>query len=470
MSRRNLLWCIPLALLLAAGGLPLPGQTGMEDLKVTLGKSLVIDYPADVARISTSNPDIVDAVAVSTREILLHAKAHGVATVVVWAKDGQRNFYNISVEHNLEPIRKLIKETFPNEDIHVQSARDSVTLTGRVSSQQVADRAAALVASLAKTVINNLRLLPGDVDRQVLLRVKFAELNRSELANFGVNLLSTGALNTLGRTTTGQFTPPTPGTLQGQIPGRLEGTTSTYSISDALNVFAFRPDLNLATFISALQSQGLLQILAEPNLLTSDGKEASFLVGGEFPVPVLQGGANAGAVTIQFREFGIRLTFLPSLTGNKTIKMFVRPEVSTIDMTNAVTFSGFTIPALATRRMETNIELGEGQSFAIGGLIDDRVRDNMSRVPGLSHIPVLGVLFKSRQENKTKTELVVMVTPEIVTPLNPTDPKPIPPMPKQFMAPAKPAASQGGTGQGGRSGAGSQAKAARSPQPVGGGK
>jgi pilus assembly protein CpaC len=177
----------------------------------------------------------------------------------------------------------------------------------------------------------------------------------------------------------------------------------------------------------------VLQILAEPNLVTTNGKEASFLVGGEFPVPIVQGGANAGAITILFKEFGIRLTFKPEITGHETIRMHVKPEVSTIDLTNAVSLSGFTIPALATRRMETDIELGPGQSFVIAGLVDDRVTETLSKIPGLANIPILGVLFKSRQENRTKTELIVMVTPEVTAPVNAADMRPLPPMPKQTL-------------------------------------
>ncbi len=411
----------------------LNAQTSVEELSVTIGKSIVIDYPEDIARISTSDPDVVDAVAISTREILLNARAHGISTVVVWAKSGQRNFYNISVTHDLVPIRQLLAETFPGEDIEVQAALDSVTLTGVVSSQAVSDRAAALTASLARTVVNNLALVPADVQPQVLLRVKFAELDRSAASSFGVNLVSTGALNTIGASSTGQFSPPTFDSLGGSIPGGLAGSSSEFNITDALNVFAFRPDLNLTAFLQALQNQSVLQILAEPNLLTSDGQEASFLVGGEFPVPILQGGANSGAVTVQFREFGIRLTFRPEITTNDTIRLYVLPEVSTIDITNGVVVSGFTIPALSTRRMETNIELGMGQSFVIGGLIDDRAQATFSRIPGLSHIPILGELFKSRDKEKSKTELIVMVTPEIVDPLAADAEKPEIAMPEDFL-------------------------------------
>lgn len=414
---------------IAAAGL-LPAQS--EDLRVTVGKSIVIDYPADVARISTSNPDVVDAVAVTTREILLHARALGTSTVVVWSKSGERTFYNITVEHNLEPIRRVLKETFPNEDIRVQAARDSVALVGRVSAKEVSDRAASLVGPLAKSVLNNLEVA-SPVERQIQLKVKFVELNRNVSQSFGVNLVSTGAGGTTGGISTQQFTAPRVSELTGTIGRSAQGATSSFTITDALNVFAFRPDLNLGAFVKALQGQGLLQILAEPTLLTTNGKEASFLVGGEFPVPVLQGGANSGAVTVQFREFGIRLTFLPSLTANKTVKMYVKPEVSTLDYANGVAVSGFNIPALSTRRMETNIELSEGQSFIIGGLIDDRVTETLSKVPGLAHIPILGVIFKSRNEAKSKTELVVMVTPETTLPLNPGDTKPGPVMPKPFL-------------------------------------
>lgn len=421
-QNRSMSAALAAALVLAASPWS-TAQTSSDEIRVTLGKSIVIDYPEDISRISTSNPEVADYVPVSSREILLHAKGLGAATLVVWAKSGQRNFYNISVEQNLEPVRKLIKETFPNEEIRVQSARDSITVSGMVSSAAVADRLNELIKPLAKSVVNNLAIKPAPVDKQIMLRVKFAEINRNASKQFGLNLISTGALNTPAAISTGQFSAPRPSQLAGVIGGRTSGTSSEFSLTDALNIFAFRPDLNLASTIKLLQQEGLLQIIAEPNLVTTNGKEASFLVGGEFPVPVLQGGANSGAVTIQFREFGIRLNFTPKLTENGTLKMHVKPEVSTIDLANAVTMSGFTIPALATRRIESDIELGEGQSFVIGGLIDDRTTETFARIPGLSSIPLLGELFKSRNESRSKTELLVMVTPELVEPMSAGDPR-----------------------------------------------
>ncbi len=415
----------PFVLAAAVSSGVLGAQTPQE-LKLTVGRSIVIDYPADIGRISTSNPEIVDYVAVTTREILLNAKSNGSATLIVWSKSGQREFYSVNVEANMEPIRKLLKETFPNEDIRVQSARDSVSLVGKVSSKEVSDRAALLVGPLAKSVLNNLQIAVAKIEKQILLRVKFAELDRNSGMSLGANLISTGTGNTVGRTTTGQSPAPFPTTVGG-------GQATSFSISDALNIFAFRPDLNLGAFVKALQSKGILQILAEPNLVTTNNKEASFLAGGEFPVPVLQGGGNAGAVTVQFREFGIRLSFTPSITENGTIKMYVKPEVSTIDIANGVSISGFTIPALSTRRMETNIELGEGQSFVIGGLIDNRVTESMSKIPGLAHIPLLGAIFKSRNDSRSSTELIVMVSPEITNPIDANEAKPQISFPKEFM-------------------------------------
>jgi len=399
-----------------------------EDLRITVGKSIVIDYPGDIRQVSTSNPDVVDANPVTTRELLLNAKGLGSATMVVWTKTDQRMFYNVTVELNLEPLRRLLSDTFPDDKIEVHSSRDSVSLNGTVSSKDIAERAMALSAPFAKAVVNNLTLGPGPIEKQILLRVKFAELDRSKAEQYGVNILSTGAFNTIGGLTTQQFggantvTPPAPG-----------ASGATLTVTQALNFFAFRPDLNLGTFLQALQTENILQILAEPNLVTSNGKEANFLVGGEFPVPILQGGANAGAVTIQFKEFGIRLLFTPVMTGNKTIKLALRQEVSTIDFTNAVTLQGFLIPALSTRRAETNVELGEGQTFVVAGLMDRRESDVMNKIPVISSIPVLGSLFKSKSENKNNTELVMLVTPEVTEALGPNDPKPTPYFPRDFL-------------------------------------
>jgi len=353
MGRSVLVLALAAGAAMAASGSESPDTP--EPMKLGVGRSVVLDRDSDVARISISNPDVVDAVAVTIREILVNAKSAGQSSLVIWSKTGTRSMYAVTVERDLEPVRRLLKDTFPDEAIDVRADRDALALIGHASNQGVADRATALVAPLAKTVVNNLQVVPPGADKQIILRVKFAELNRNVENTFGLNLLSTGAANTPGRISTGQFSQGTPSQVGG-------GAANSFTLSDALNIFAFRPDLNLGVVIRDLETRGLLQILAEPNLVTTNGKEASFLVGGEFPIPVLQPGSS-GSVTIQFREYGIRLTFLPQITIHKTIKMHVKPEVSTIDLANGVVFNGFTIPAIATRRIETDVELGEGQAL-----------------------------------------------------------------------------------------------------------
>ncbi len=394
-----------------------------EALTLVVGRGAVVDCPAGVARVSTSNPEAVDTVLASESEVLFQAKAVGQATLVVWSKAGERKNYEVTVEPHLEPLRALLRETFPGEQIDVRASRDSVALVGRVSSQAVSERALALAAGTMKGAVSALRTPPAAPDRQVLLKVRFAEVNRTVTTELGFNLFSTGAAKTPGAISTGQF--PAASTRQ------AIGDASSFVLSDILNIFALRPDLNLGVIIRDLQARGLLQILAEPNLVATNGKEASFLAGGEFPVPIVQSGVNAGAVTVQFREFGIRLSFLPQLTPSGTIKLHVRPEVSTVDTSNGVTVSGFRIPALSTRRIETDVELAEGQSFVIAGLLDDRVIENLSELPGLSRIPVLGALFRSRAQTKSKTELVVVVTPEAAFPATTVPPGPS--MPKPFL-------------------------------------
>ncbi len=415
---------ITAALLVLATGI---GRTqSAEDLRITVGKSIVIDYPGDIRQISTSNPEIVDASPVTTREILMSGKGLGSATMVVWSKADQRMFYNVTVELNLEPLRRTLTDTFPDEKIDVRSSRDSISLNGTVSSKEVAERATALSATFAKTVVNNL-LITGPIEKQILLRVKFAELDLTKAQQFGVNILSLGALNTVGGLSTEQIS-------SGVISPGTAGAPTTLTITDALNFFALRPGgLNIAAFLKDLEQDNVLQILAEPNLVTTNGKEANFLVGGEFPVPILQGGANAGAVTVQFKEFGIRLLFTPVITGNKTIKLALRQEVSTLDTANGVTLQGFSIPALATRRAETNVELAEGQTFVVAGLLDNRENTAFNKLPFISNLPILGSLFKSRIENKNNTELVMLVTPEVTEPLGPNDPKPELYFPNDFL-------------------------------------
>lgn len=419
---------------LSALAVLIPGATmaqNAEDLRLTIGKTVVIDYPSDITQISTSDDKIVDASPATTREILLNAKSLGSATLVVWSKGGNRTFYNVNVELNLDPLRHLLKDTFPNEDIQPRSSRDSISLNGHISRKEIGEQAMTIAAGFGKTVINNLQVASPAVEKQILIRVKFAELDRSKEQQFGVNLLGLAGQTQLGATT-GQFGSPAMSAQTQQVfPGGSQGQT-TVSIPNALQIFGFNPKLNIGAMIEALQSESILEILAEPNLVTTSGKEAYFLSGGEFPVPVLQGGANAGAVTVQFREFGIRLRFLPTMTDHHTIKMHLYQEVSTLDTANSVVLNGFTIPGLATRKADTEIELQEGQSFVVAGLVNNQETDTFNKIPVLGSLPIFGALFRSRQEQKQRTDLLLVVTPEVTEPLNPGQ-VPNMYMPKDFL-------------------------------------
>ncbi len=258
--------------------------------------------------------------------------------------------------------------------------------------------------------------------------VKFADVDRSVGQQLGVNIFSTGAGNTIGSIGTTQFGSPLNNSSIDS-----GGKLANLLLQDALNIFAFNTDINMGVTIKALQQKNLLQILAEPNLMASNGKEASFLAGGEFPFPVVQGGANINTVTIQFKEFGVRLNFTPTMTSSGKIRLKVKPEVSALDFNNAVNIGGFLVPALSTRRAETEVELADGQSFAIAGLLDNRVTEIASKIPGLGDLPIIGYLFKSREIKKAKTELIVLVTPKFVKPLNPDQVPPLPEMPKPFL-------------------------------------
>jgi pilus assembly protein CpaC len=256
-------------------------------------------------------------------------------------------------------------------------------------------------------VVNLLYVDVPASDPQILLKVRFASVDRTVAKQLGINIFSLGAANTIGSVTTGQFGTPT------FTPPTTGGNSTTTALSNFGNLFIFRPDLNLGATITALETEGVLEVLAEPNVLATNGKQASFLAGGEYPYPVVQG----VTVTIQFKEFGVRLNFIPTITPRNTIHLQVAPEVSALDFTNGVSISGFTVPGLTVRRVKTDVELKEGQSFVIGGLLDNRETETFNKIPWIGDVPILGKLFQSIQRTKTNTELIVIVTPEIVAPI-----------------------------------------------------
>jgi pilus assembly protein CpaC len=421
-----------------------PGEA--ETLHVLVGRSLVVSSPARIKRISVADPSIVDAVAVSPNQILINGKAPGGVSLVLWDETGQSQEFDINVDLDVRALADRVREAFPDQSVRVEVQKDTVVLSGRVGSKAVADEMLEMARAASAKAVSLLSVPPPAAPGEVLLQVKFAEVDRAALSQLGANLLVPSG-NTMASVSTGQFGAmslnggmlPTPGS--GIVSTLANGTTTVtpagFSLSNLLNVFLYNPQLNLAATIEALQQRNLLEILAEPNLLTESGKEASFVSGGEFPFPVVQGG-GAGTlptVTIQFREFGVRLYFTPILTPEGNIHLKVRPEVSSLDYTNALTFSGYTIPALSTRRVESEMELKDGQSFAIAGLVDNRVTEVASKIPGLGDIPILGKFFQSRNLSKSRNELLVLVTPRIVKPLESARVPTLPNFPTPLMPP-----------------------------------
>ena len=373
---------------------PIQQPPAGDEIPLTVGRSVVLDHPDEIRRVAIANDGVADAIVISTREMLINGKAPGLTSMVIWSRSGDRNFFTLNVRMNVEQLQEHIRTSFPGEQVRLSASNGVITLLGKASNAQVMERIVAMVSRLGATIINNVEIPPAPAARQIMLKIKFTEVDRQAQQDFGATILSTGAANTPGVITTQQFGPPRLNNLQGGIPAEIESDFQ-FQLQDILNVFAFRPDLNLGAVIKALHAKNVIQILAEPNVITTDGKEAHFLVGGEFPVPVVQGGSTAGSITIQFREFGIRFDFLPNITERGSIQMQVNPEVSALDFANAVTIQGFTVPALSTRRVETEIELMPGQSFMVGGLIDNRIADTVTRIPGLSNIPLIGRIFKS---------------------------------------------------------------------------
>ena len=419
--------------------------TAARELYVTVGKSLLVDSPTIIQRVSVANGTVAEAIATTPREVLVNGKAPGETSLIVWQENGNRLIFDLIVQASsakVDNINRELRTEMGDQKVTISMDDGVPFLRGTVNDLMSADRAVLIASALGKPV-NLLRVKVPPVEAQILIKVRFVDVDRTYSQQLGLNFFSNGATGTIGSVSTGQFTPPQP-QLNSNGGASSTGTSSTagqstFSLTNALNIFFFRPDLNLGATIEALQAQSWLQILAEPNVLTLNNKTASFLAGGEFPFPTLQGGgAGLGAVTIQFREFGVRINFTPTVTPRGTIRLQVTPEVSTLDFTNGLTFQGTTIPGLSTRRVSTEIELESGQTFAIAGLLDNRVTEQLSKIPGLGDIPFFGRLFRSKNLQKTNSELLVIVTPEIVRPLPAGQKVPDLNFPRKFMAPNTP--------------------------------
>jgi pilus assembly protein CpaC len=413
-----------------------PLTAKVSTIELSVGRGELKQFSDFVERVAISEPNVADIVAVGPQEVMINAKAPGVTTALVWFRGGLAR-YEITVRDDLSLLEQQIKDSFPSENIHVSSSKDGVMLTGVVSSQEVVQRALSVAGLHSKQVVNLLQA-PQKEERQIMLQVKFGSVDRDKLNQLGMNILSTNP-KLLGALSTQQYSPPRFGNLEFQNNGLgiPQVQSPAVSISDALNIFAFRPDLNVGLTIQALQENNLMEVLAEPNLITISGKSASFLAGGEFPFPVITtsgtGGTAAPVVTIQFRKFGVGLDFTPTVMPNGIIHLKVKPEVSNLDYTNALTIQGFVIPAISTRQAETEVDLHDGESFAIAGLIDNRVTSTVDKIPILGDIPIIGKFFSSRSLEKVNTELLVVVTPRFVHPMAPGEKAPTPNYPTDFM-------------------------------------
>src|SRR3989475_3982305 len=405
---------------------------GSAPLRVMVGKSLLINTTERLKRISVTDPSIAYATVITPTQILVHGRAPGEVSLLIWDELERSRSFDLRVDVDVSACAEEEHRVFPDEQIAVTPSRAAIVLSGHVSTEDVAKRAGELATAYSPKVVNVLTFGPVGA-QEVLLQVKFAEVDRSALTQLGTNFVSTGAGNFIGTGTTGQFGGFGQQQIQ-QSTGQSVPIQSNQTINNVLNLFLFRPDIHFGAVIEALQTKNLLQILAEPNLIAINGKEASFLAGGQFPFPIVQPGAGFTAVTISFKEFGVRLQFTPVIMPNGNIHLKVAPEVSTLDFANALTISGFTVPALSTRKAETELELRDGQSFGIAGLLDNRAQAQLSKVPGIGDIPILGQLFRSRNINKSNTELLVLVTPHIIDPVHtPSAPPATPKPPVPFM-------------------------------------
>ncbi|HEX7119423.1 MAG TPA: type II and III secretion system protein family protein [Longimicrobiales bacterium] len=399
----------PLALFLAATiGLFAPGLLHAQQIitrpdrtvSVINGRSVLIIEPASLERVSVTNPAIAEAVVVSPREILINGKALGSTSLLLWDNRGARRLYTVEVTPDGETLERHLRRIFPDDPIDVTVSGGTIFLSGPVHTETVAERAIEIAKATGANVVSDL-VAAGE--RQVLLQVRFAEVSRSALEEFDAELFI-GDANDLDD---------------------LDDPDSDFeSFSDGLvRLFLFDEDAELEVLVHALRTRGLFKVLAEPNLLALDGQEASFLAGGEFPFPVVQGG-DVNAITIVWKEFGVRLRFVPEIQSNGAIRLAVAPEVSSLNFANGLTLNGFQVPSLVTRRAQTEVELRPGQHLAIAGLIDNSIRDNLSKIPILGDIPILGALFRSKDLRQERTELLVLVTPHLVEPSETPPPLP----------------------------------------------
>jgi len=386
---------VTLALVLAAPR-SLDGQVILTQpegvITIAQGTSASILYPGQLTRVSVTDPAVAEAVVMTPSEVLINGLGLGTTSLFLWDSAGGRRHYSVEVTADVASLQRRLDHLFPNENLSVTAQGNTVILDGAVSDERIARRANELAATTGAQVLDNLQT---PAPRQILLEVRFAEVARDALSKLGPN--ATRIVNPHKLSSGGDW----------------EAGTDSEGI---LDLSLISSDARLSILINALKSTGDFRSLAEPNLLALDGQEASFLAGGEFPFPTVQGGAASNAITVEWREFGVRLRFTPRVTNSGNIRLTIAPEVSSLDFAGGLTVSGFQIPTILTRKAETEVELREGQHLAIAGLMDNTLQENLDKLPLLGDIPILGALFRSKENRQRRTELLVIVTPRLVVP------------------------------------------------------
>ena len=406
------------------------GMRAGQAVHVSVGHLLVLNAATRVRRLYIANPAVLDSNVFSSKQVVLTAKAPGFSSVVIWDEHDQQQTYLISSDINTDDLQHSIDQAIPGEHITVEGKENRVILTGTVATAAMVETAGKLAGLFAKDVLNSLVVNSAHV-KQVRLNVRIVEVDRSRLNQLGINLFSPGGGNYVASGSTQQF--PSTAILSTSSDGSgSQVGGNTLSVSSALNFLFYNSQINIGAAVQDLENKQVLQILAEPNITTLSGQRASFLAGGEFPFPVVQGSsAGLTSITIQFRPYGVKLDFTPEVNVDGTITLKVMPEVSALDYTNSVEISGYTIPALTTKHAETQVVLRSGQSFAISGLLDKRTTDSLARTPGIANVPILGALFRSKGVQLSTSELIVIVTPNLIDPLTeqapPKEPAPVRP-------------------------------------------
>ena len=382
-----------------------PGSIG-QTLHVTVGHSLFFDAQAPLSRVYVDNPAVLESYAATPRQVVVSGLVPGIATIVLWDVKGANTAYSVVVDVDVARLQEAYENQFPMDKILVSADQSDIILHGYVASKEEFTLATKLAAGFGKTIANSLRIAPPHL-RQVRLSVKFAEVDRTKAAQMGFSLLSMG--QTIGMTSTGQFQAFQAPTIS------TSSSTISETVNTPLNLLLYNQNLNIGAAIQDMASKQVLEILAEPTITALSGHTGTFLAGGEFPFPMVQGGMSGQvSVSVQFMPYGVSLNFLPVVLDDGTIRLHVAPEVSALDYTNEVEIDGYTIPAISTRRAETDIELRDGQTFALTGLLDRRITDQFEQMPGFASIPILGMLFRSKNLQHTTSELLVIVTPHII--------------------------------------------------------